>query len=125
MAAATTTVRTLLVEDDADTSEAISRVLGAQGFEVEWCRSAGAALVKLELEPKPGAAIIDLGLPDATGGIVLWRIRRDYGKSVPVAVVTGVPDPLSRPELAREQPDRLFVKPVDLRELVAWLKSVT
>ena len=56
---------------------------------------------------------------------MLWRIRRDYGKSVPVAVVTGVADPLTRPELVREQPDRLFAKPVDLRELVAWLKSVT
>ena len=31
----------------------------------------------------------------------------------------------SHPEILREPPDRLFTKPVDLVELIAWLKSVT
>jgi DNA-binding response OmpR family regulator len=125
MAAVASAVRLLLVEDDPDASEAISLVLGRQGFEVEWCQSAGAALVKLEVDPKPAAAIIDLGLPDATGAIVLWRIRRDYGRDVPVAVVTGQRDPLAQPHLVREPPDVVFTKPVDLNALAAWLKSVT
>jgi DNA-binding response OmpR family regulator len=125
MKTAATAVRLSLVEDDPDAADAMSRVLRREGFEVEWCRSAGAALVELELHAKPAAAIIDLGLPDAHGGIILWRIRRDYGREVPIAVVTGKPDPLHRPELVREPPDVLFPKPLDLRALVAWLKSVT
>lgn len=124
-AAAATAVQTLLVEDDPDAADAITRVLQRAGFDVEWCQSAGAALLALEVSPKPAAAIIDLRLPDASGGIVLWRIRRDFGKSVPVAVVTGVPDPLAQPHLVREPPDAVFPKPLNLKALAAWLKSVT
>src|SRR4051812_20312288 len=97
MMAAATAVRLLLVEDDRDSREAFSRMLQLQGFEVDAVASAGAALVQLETGRKPAAAVIDLGLPDSNGGIVLWRIRRDHGRSVPVAVVTGAHDPLRRP----------------------------
>jgi DNA-binding response OmpR family regulator len=124
-AAAATAVRLLLVEDDPDAGEAVARVLRRSGFDVEWCNSAGAALVELEMGAKPAAAIIDLGLPDATGDIVLWRLRRDYARDVPVAVISGRPDLLSRPELRREAPDAVFAKPLDLKAVVAWLKSVT
>jgi len=117
-------LRTLVVEDDADTSEALRRALAAEGFHPECVRSAGAALVKLEAGLTPAAAIIDMRLPDASGGTVLWRLRgRD--RDIPVAVVTGIPDAASHPEILREPPDRLFTKPVDLRELIDWLKSVT
>ena len=124
-AAAATAVKVLLVEDDPEASDAISRVLRKQGFEVDAVGSAGAALVLLEVRPKPAAAIIDLRLPDANGSLILWRIRRDHGRSVPVAVVTGLPDPEHRPELTREPPDVIFPKPLNLKSLVAWLRSVT
>jgi DNA-binding response OmpR family regulator len=123
-AAAATAVRVVLVEDDPDASDAMVRVLRKAGFEVESCGSAGAALVELEMGQKPAAAIIDLGLPDATGDLVLWRIRRDYAKDVPVAVISGRPDLLARPELQRELPDAIFAKPLDLRAVVAWLRRV-
>lgn len=124
-ASAATAVRLLLVEDDPDSRDAIARALRKQGFHVDVTGSAGAALVRLEVAPKPAAAVIDLRLPDGNGSIVLWRIRREYGRTVPVAVVTGAPDPLSRPELVREQPDVIFPKPLNVKGLVAWLKSVT
>jgi two-component system, OmpR family, response regulator len=123
-AASATAVRTLIVEDDPDACEAMSRALEAEGFHTDCAMSVGQALVKLETAPMPGAAIIDMRLPDASGGILLWRIRRSK-RDVPIAVVTGIPDPLSHPELVREPPDRLFTKPLDLRALVSWLKSVT
>jgi CheY-like chemotaxis protein len=124
-AAAATALRMLIVEDDPDACEAMSRVLEAEGFETDCAMSVGQALVKLEMDPMPAAAVVDMRLPDASGGIVLWRIRRNYGRDVPIAVVTGIPNPLSHPELVSEPPDKLFVKPVDLGALVAWLKSVT
>ena len=120
-----TAVKLLLVEDDPDSADVMTRALRKAGFDVDLCISAGAALVELELSPRPAAAIVDLGLPDAAGEIVLWRIRRDYARDVPVAVVTGSPDPLARRDLQRERPDMIFPKPVDLGALVAWLKSVT
>ena len=124
-ASAATAVRLLLVEDDRDSRDVIARALRKQGFHVDAAESAGAALVRLEVAPKPAAALIDLRLPDGNGDIILWRIRREYGRTVPVAVVTAVADPLSRPELVREQPDVIFPKPLNIKALVAWLKSVT
>jgi hypothetical protein len=59
------------------------------------------------------------------GSLVVWRIRRDYGKEVPVAVVTGQTDPQFQSHLVREPPDALFKKPLDFGALVNWLKSVT
>jgi two-component system OmpR family response regulator len=125
MTAVTTAVRLLLVEDDPDASEVIARALQSHGFEVEACASAGAALVRIDLNPRPGAAIIDLGLPDGPGGIILWRLRRDFGDDMPVAVVTGKADPLTQPYVARGRPDVVFPKPVDLKALVAWVRSMT
>lgn len=125
MVEAATALRTLIVEDDPQACDALTRALHAAGFEADCVASVGQALVRLEMDPMPAAAIVDMRLPDASGGIVLWRIRRNYGRDVPIAVVTGIPDPQSHPELLSEPPDRLFTKPLDVRALVSWLKSVT
>ena len=84
----------------------------------------GQALAKLELGLRPAAAVIDMKLPDGSGGVVLWKLRR-WNPQTPIAVVTGMPDALRHPELVREPPDALFTKPLDLAALVAWLKRVT
>ena len=123
-AAAVTATKTLVLEDDPDTADAMKLALEREGIQVECVSTVGAALVKLEMGMTPAAAVLDLKLPDASGGIVLWRLRR-RNRRMPIAVVTGMPDAMSHPELVKEPPDKLFVKPVDLHELVEWLKSVT
>jgi DNA-binding response OmpR family regulator len=124
MAPAATAVRTLIVEDDPDTAEALAGALAAEGFDPTVAATVGEALVKLEARPLPTAMIVDLRLPDASGALLLWRVRR-YNLPVKVAVVTGVADPTTHLDPSRFQPDRLFKKPVDLAELIAWLESVT
>jgi DNA-binding NtrC family response regulator len=124
MAAATTSLKTFILEDDPDAREAMTLALEREGFEVETATTVGGALMKIEMGLTPGAAILDMKLPDATAGIVLWRLRR-RNHSMPIAVVTGMPDALTHPELVKEPPDKLFIKPVDLAALVEWLKSAT
>jgi DNA-binding response OmpR family regulator len=124
MAAAATAVRALIVEDDPDSSEALARALQAQGFDTDVVSTVGQALVKLERGLLPDAIIIDLRLPDASGGLLLRRIRRE-NLAIKVAVVTGMPDPDLRPDVARFPPDRIFKKPLDFKALVEWLNSVT
>lgn len=123
-AAAATAVRALVVEDDPDSSDAIVAVLNARGFDTDCARTVGEALVKLERGLIPAAIIVDLRLPDASGGLLLRRIHREQ-LPTKVAVVTGVPDPMSHPDLIRFPPDRVFTKPLDLMELLAWLDEVT
>jgi DNA-binding response OmpR family regulator len=123
MAAAATAVRALVVEDDPDACDALVLVLNAQGFEADCARTVGEALVKLEGGLMPAAIIVDLRLPDASGSLLLRRVHRDR-LPIKVAVVTGMPDPLSHPDLVRFPPDRVFQKPVDFRELTDWLKTL-
>lgn len=123
-AAAATAVRALVVEDDPDSSDAIVAALNAQGFDTDCARTVGEALVKLERGLVPAAIIVDMKLPDASGGLLLRRIHRDR-LPTKVAVVTGIADPASHPDLIRYPPDRVFPKPLDLLELLDWLSEVT
>ena len=123
MAAAATALRTLIVEDDPDSSDALSRALRAEGFDTDIAATVGQALIKLEKGIPPDAVIVDLRLPDASGGLLLRRIRR-YNLPVKIAVVTGMADPNSHMDVLRYPPDRIFKKPLDFDELLEWLKSV-
>ena len=124
MAAAATALRTLIVEDDPDSSLALARALQMEGFETDIAATVGQALIKLEKGLQPDAIIVDLRLPDASGALLLRRIRR-YDLPIKIAVVTGIPDPDAHLDVARFPPDRIFKKPLDFSQLVEWLKSVT
>lgn len=122
MMMAATQIVALIVEDDASTREFIVKVLEKVGIDTLQAASVGEALVMMEQEPLPTAVILDLMLPDASGTILLRRIKRD-ALPVRVAVVTGVKDPYAFWDVLRFPPDRLFKKPLDISELVAWLQQ--
>lgn len=123
-AAAATAIRALIVEDDPDSCDALMGALTAHGFDTDCAGTVGQALVKLERGLVPTAIILDMKLPDASGGLLLRRIHRE-GLPTRVAVVTGMPDPLTHPDLVRFPPDRVFTKPLDLAALVKWLDELT
>ena len=122
-AAAATAVRALVVEDDPDSSDALVAALNAHGFDTDCARTVGEALVKLERGIIPAAIIVDMRLPDASGGLLLRRIHRE-NLPTKVAVVTGMADPASHPDLMRFPPDRVFTKPLDFAELIEWLREL-
>ena len=124
MQAAATPVkcRTLIVEDDRDSCEALALLVRRLGHEVECVESAGAALVKLE-EWQPQCVLLDLMLPDAQGGLVLRRIRAS-NMATRVAVVTAAgSESLVLKHAASYRPDAVFLKPLDHRQLREWLEA--
>ena len=123
-AAAATAVRALVVEDDPDSCDALVAALSAHGFDTECARTVGEALVKLERGLIPAAIIVDMRLPDASGGLLLRRIHRER-LPTKVAVVTGMADPLSHPDLVRFPPDRVFSKPLVFADLIEWLGELS
>ena len=114
-------MRILLAEDDTLLGDGLRAGLRQQGFLVDWVRDGVAA----ERELTAGdyqAAVLDLGLPLKDGLDVLQalRIRKI---TPPVLVLTArdaVPDRIRGLDLGA---DDYVVKPVDLHELGARLRS--
>src|SRR5688500_7627950 len=115
--------RTLIVEDDRDSCDALATLVRRLGHEAECVETAGAALVKLE-EWQPHCVLLDLMLPDAQGGLILRRIRAS-GMPTRVAVITAAgSESLVLKHAATYNPDAVFLKPLDHKQLRQWLDSV-
>ena len=114
--------RTLIVEDDRDSCDALATLVRRMGHEVECVETAGAALVKLE-EWQPHCVLLDLMLPDAQGGLILRRIRAS-NMPTRVAVITAAgAESLVLKHAAAYNPDAVFLKPLDHKQLREWLDA--
>lgn len=115
-------MRILLAEDDPILGDGLRAGLRQLGFQVDWVRDGLAA----ERELATGnyaAAVLDLGLPQQDGLAVLKALRQ-RNCNTPVLVLTArdaVPDRILGLDLGA---DDYVVKPVDLHELAARLRSL-
>ena len=97
-------MRILVLEDEPELLERITKKLQDGGYSVEWARSAGDALLQFVRDNPIDGAIVDLGLEDSkyTGMGFIKRCRKE-GLYFPVLVVTGKPI-----ELAKEEESRIL-----------------
>jgi two-component system OmpR family response regulator/two-component system response regulator QseB len=115
-------MRILLAEDDLILGDGLRAGLRQQGFLVDWVRDGLAA----ERELGSGdyqAAVLDLGLP-LKDGLDVLRALRGRKVTTPVLVLTArdaVPDRIKGLDLGA---DDYVLKPVDLFELGARLRSL-
>jgi DNA-binding response OmpR family regulator len=115
-------MRVLLAEDDAMLGDGLRVGLRQLGFQVDWVRDGLAA----ERELRSGdyaAAVLDLGLPGQDGLDVLRAVRAADIRT-PVLVLTArdaIPARILGLNLGA---DDYVVKPVDLHELDARLRSL-
>ena len=115
-------MRILLAEDDAILGDGLRAGLRQLGFQVDWVRDGMAAEREL-LSGDYAAAVLDLGLPLQDGMVVLQAIRARK-ITLPVLVLTArdaIPDRILGLDLGA---DDYVVKPVDLHELGARLRSL-
>jgi DNA-binding response OmpR family regulator len=116
-------MRLLVIEDDDILGSAVQRGLTHSGYAVDWIRVGKDAHVAVGTHEYDGV-LLDLGLPDICGEVLLKSIRQRK-PSLPVVVMTargGIHDRVSLLDIGA---DDYMVKPVDLNELSARLRAVT
>ncbi len=115
-------MRILLAEDDALLGDALRAGLRQLGFQVDWVRDGAAAEHEL-LTGVYAAGVLDLGLP-MKDGLQVLKTLRERKLATPILVLTardGVPDRVRGLDTGA---DDYVVKPVDLHELGARLRSL-
>ncbi len=115
-------MRVLVIEDDPMIAEAVRTALEQDGYTVEHVgdgSSAAAALAASGFD----IVLLDLGLPRRSGLEVLREARRQ-GTTTPVIIITARDDVQSRVAGLDSGADDYLVKPFDLDELAARMRSV-
>jgi len=108
-----------VVEDDEDIRSNTCRFLQKSGFQAWGAESAEDFYVRL-LRDKADLVVVDLGLP-GEGGLSL--VQRLAAQRVPVVVQTALGDLDHRIAGLEAGALQYFVKPTDMNELVAGIRS--
>ncbi|HEY1312872.1 MAG TPA: response regulator transcription factor [Steroidobacteraceae bacterium] len=115
-------MRVLLVEDDGMIAQGLQTALRQAGFAVDWMRdgkSAGAALQSASFD----LVLLDLGLPQRDGIEVLRDLRK-RGNVTPVIILTARDEIQHRIAGLDAGADDYIVKPFDVDEVTARMRSV-
>ena len=113
--------RILVVEDEETLAEAISFLLGKEGFDVAVAATGPAAIESFE---KSGADLIllDLMLPGLSGTEVCRQIRTK--SSVPIIMLTAKDSEIDKVVGLELGADDYVTKPYSSRELIARIRAV-
>lgn len=105
----------LLVDDDAAVLRAVGEHFERIGYEV-WREATGEQGIETFRRMRPDVVILDLHLPDASGLVVLERLRRENGS---VILLTGQGDIEPAVRAMQLGAENFLTKPVDMNHLAA------
>jgi len=111
----------LIVEDEESVRELEKCILEQQGYEVMEARDGLEGLTKAEFR-KPDLILLDLMMPDVSGGRMFDEMKRHPAtEGIPIVVVTGKPD---AHEIFDEQigTDDVIMKPFEAEALLGRIK---
>ena len=116
--------RILVVDDNVDAAEALSRILRLQGQEVCVAHDGHAAL-RMAVAMQPDIVLLDLALPKMDGLEVARRLRAEWPiRPMLLVATTGFGQEEDRRRTAEAGFDHHLVKPIDLQVLRSLLASV-
>jgi two-component system response regulator CpxR len=113
--------RVLLVDDDAELCQLVTRFLAREGFEISWALS-GAVGIERALAGDYSLIMLDVMMPDPNGFEVLRRIRQH--SRTPVLMLTAKGDTHDRIRGLEMGADDYLPKPFDPAELVARIRAI-
>jgi two-component system OmpR family response regulator len=117
-----TPVRVLVVDDEPDLAEVLSRTLTSEGWAVRTAGD-GAGAVAVAREFRPDAVVLDVMLPDIDGLQVLRRLRAD-APEICVLFLTARDAVEDRIAGITAGGDDYVTKPFSLEEVLARLRGL-
>jgi len=113
----------LVVEDDDQVLDAMTRMLVRAGYLVLTAASGHDAIGMLRTPLQPiNVVVLDVNLPDVSGVDLCARIR-ELHPTMPVVVCTGCTDPVELADLLKMGVRRCFHKPVPMADLLASVQA--
>ena len=117
-------LRILVVDDNRDAADSLSRLLNLRGYDTSVCHEGEAAL-ELAQRIEPHVILLDLGLPGMDGFEVCRRLRDQGRDKAYIVAVTGYGQDEDRRRSREAGFDEHLVKPVDPDALIIRLEQVT
>lgn len=113
----------LVIEDEPETLELVSLILGDHGAEVKSASNAEKAMEVLETA-RPHVMVSDLNLPGADGCELVRRVRERFGRTVP-AIALSASKSLGDAKRALDAGFDVHVaKPISSEELIEAVRAV-
>jgi DNA-binding response OmpR family regulator len=112
----------LIVEDEKAVARGLEYALQAEGFKVLWAENGNKALEIARMQ-QPHLILLDLRLPDISGFDVCRQMRQD-GMRQPILILTALDDPIDKVLGLELGADDYVVKPYNMRELIARIRSL-
>jgi len=114
------TTRVLVVDDDAHILRAIRIHLTACGYAVRTAQTGRAAL-RAGAAEHPDLVLLDLGLPDLDGTVVIAELRG--WSTVPIIVLSARTDSTDKIDALDTGADDYLTKPFSMPELLARMRA--
>ena len=114
--------RILIIEDEKAVARGLEYALQAEGFDV-LCAENGTNGLNLARSRNPHLILLDLRLPDISGFDVCRQLRKE-GFRQPILMLTALDDPIDKVLGLELGADDYVVKPYNLRELIARIRSL-
>jgi DNA-binding response OmpR family regulator len=115
-------VNVLLVESDARLARSLLRALSKEGYHVDSCTTAAAAITRVG-RTAYALIILDWTLPDSAGPALCQRLR-EHGSLSGVLMLTDGGDPRDRVVGLSAGADDCMTKPFEILELMARMRAL-
>jgi len=117
--------RILVVDDNADSADMLSALLGYSGHEVHTAND-GASAIAAALRLVPDLIFLDIGLPDMSGIDAASIMRQSPSlQQVAIVALTGYGQDKDRASAIAHGFNRHLTKPVTLETLIATIDDLT
>lgn len=114
--------KVLIVEDDTDINDLLSKILASEEYETIQAFSGTEAGLLLEKE-LPDLILMDLMLPGMSGEMLLSKLREEWNLDIPVLILSAKSSLGDKVALLRMGADDYITKPFEPEEIMARIQA--